>query len=164
MAREMTGDEIRNFLLDGTRTGKLATVRADGRPHVTPVWFVLDVPPWSPSQGSGFAATDGKAAVAADDLMLTTGATSLKAKALRRDVRVCMCVDDQAPPYSYVMIEGTAALSDDLDELRRWATAIGGRYMGADRADEFGSRNAVPGELLVRITPTHVVATADMAD
>ena len=142
MAREMTGDEIRDFLLEGTRTGKLATVRADGRPHVTPVWFVLD----------------------GDDLMLTTGATSLKAKGIRRDDRACMCVDDQEPPYSYVMVEGTAALSDDLDELRRWATAIGGHYMGADRADEFGSRNAVPGELLVRITPSNVVAWADIAD
>ena len=152
MPREMTRDAIRNFLLEGTRTGKLATTRADGRPHVTPVWFVLDVPPLSPSQGS------------ADDLMVTTGATSLKAKAIRRDGRVCLCVDDQVPPYSYVMIEGTAELSDDLDELRRWATAIGGRYMGADRAEEFGARNAVPEELLVRITPTHVVAWADMAD
>jgi PPOX class probable F420-dependent enzyme len=142
MPREMTRDEVRAFLVEGTRTGKLATVRADGRPHVTPVWFVLD----------------------GDDLILTTDATSLKAKAIRRDGRVCLCVDDQMPPYSYVMIEGTAALSDDVDENRHWATAIGGRYMGADRADEFGSRNAVPGELLVRITPTHVVAWGDMAD
>jgi PPOX class probable F420-dependent enzyme len=157
MAREMTRDEIRSFLLEGTRTGKLATTGADGRPHVTPVWFVLDVPPPSPR------ATDGRAAVA-DELMLTTGAASLKAKAMRRDGRVCLCVDDQVPPYSYVMIEGTAALSDDLDELRRWATAIGGRYMGADRAEEFGARNAVPEELLVRITPSNVVAWADIAD
>ena len=47
---------------------------------------------------------------------------------------------------------------------RRVATAVGGRYMGADRAGEFGARNAVPGELVVRITPTHVVARADIAD
>ena len=142
MAREMTPDERREFLLEGTRTGKVATTRADGRPHVTPIWFVLD----------------------GDEIMFTTGATSVKAKTIRRDPRVCMCVDDQAPPYSYVMIEGTATLSDDLDELRRWATVIGGRYMGADRADAFGARNAVPGELLVRITSTRVVAEAAVAD
>jgi hypothetical protein len=75
-----------------------------------------------------------------------------------------VCVDDQTPPYSYVMVEGTVTLSDDLDELRRVATAVGGRYMGADRADEFGARNAVPGELLVRVTPTRVVTRAAMAD
>jgi PPOX class probable F420-dependent enzyme len=94
----------------------------------------------------------------------TTGETSLKAKAIRRDPRVCMCVDDQAPPYSYVMIDGTATLSDDLDALRRWATIIGGRYMGAERAEQFGARNAVPGELLVRVTPIRVLARADIAD
>jgi len=142
MAREMNQDETRAFLLEGTRTGKLATTRADGRPHVTPVWFVLN----------------------GDDVMWTTGESSLKAKAIRRDGRVCMCVDDQAPPYSYVMVEGTASLSDDLEALARWATVIGGRYMGPDRAEEFGARNAVPGELLVRITPTHVIASAAVAD
>ncbi|HMF83354.1 MAG TPA: PPOX class F420-dependent oxidoreductase [Acidimicrobiia bacterium] len=142
MARQMTADETRVFLLQGTRTGKLAVVRVDGRPHVTPTWFTLD----------------------GDDLVLTTHRTSQKAKAIRRDPRVALCVDDQAPPYSYVMVEGAATLSDDLDELRRCATAVGARYMGADRADEFGARNAVPGELLVRITPTRVIAHADISD
>jgi PPOX class probable F420-dependent enzyme len=142
MARDMSADERREFLLEGTRTGKVATTRADGRPHVTPVWFTLE----------------------GDEIVFTTHETSLKAKAIRRDPRVVMCVDDQTPPYSYVMVDGTATLSDDLDELRRVATAVGGRYMGADRADEFGARNAVPGELLVRVTPTRVVTRAAMAD
>ncbi|HEV8205427.1 MAG TPA: PPOX class F420-dependent oxidoreductase [Acidimicrobiia bacterium] len=142
MARDMSADERREFLLEGTRTGKVATSRADGRPHVTPVWFTLD----------------------GDEIVFTTHETSLKAKAIRRDERVCVCVDDQTPPYSYVMVDGTATLSADLDELRRVATAVGGRYMGADRADEFGARNAVPGELLVRVTPTRVVTRAAMAD
>ncbi len=142
MARDMTRDETRAFLLEGTRTGKLATTRADGRPHATPIWFTLD----------------------SDELVFTTAETSVKARTIRRDARVCMCVDDQAPPYSYVMVERTATLSNDLGELRRWAAVIGGRYMGADRAEEFGARNGVPGELLVRITPTHVVACAGVAD
>lgn len=152
MAHEMTADETRSFLLHGTRTGKLAVVRADGRPHVTPTWFALDAPNGAIASSAAF------------DLVLTTHETSMKAKAIRRDPRVALCVDDQAPPYSYVMVEGTATLSDDLDELRRCATAVGGRYMGAARAEEFGARNAVPGELLVRITPTRVIAKADISD
>jgi hypothetical protein len=36
--------------------------------------------------------------------------------------------------------------------------------MGPDRAEAYGARNAVPGELLVRVTPTSVVAEADIAD
>jgi PPOX class probable F420-dependent enzyme len=136
----MTRDEWRAFLSEGTRTGKLATVRRDGRPHVVPVWFVLD----------------------GDDLVLTTGASSVKAQAMRRDPRVCLCVDDERPPYAFVMVGGTAALREDLDELLRFATAIGHRYMGAEQAEAFGRRNAVPGELLVRVTPTHVLAEDDI--
>jgi PPOX class probable F420-dependent enzyme len=138
---KMTVEQWHEFVMTGTRTGKLAVTLADGRPHVTPIWFVLD----------------------GDDIMLNTGVSSLKGKALLRDPRVSLCVDDQAPPYSFVVIHGTATLSEDLDEIRRWASVIGGRYMGADRAEEFGDRNGVPGELLVRITPSRVVAEADIA-
>jgi PPOX class probable F420-dependent enzyme len=137
----MSDEEWRAFLSAGTRTGKLATVRSDGRPHVVPIWFVLD----------------------GGDLVFTTGDGSIKAHAMRRDPRVCLCVDDERPPYAYVMVQGTAVLSQDLDELLRFATAIGGRYMGADRAEQFGRRNAVPGELLVRVTPAKVTAHAEVA-
>ena len=138
----MPDEERRAFLIEGTRTGKLATVRRDGRPHVVPVWFVLD----------------------GDDVLLTTGAETVKGRNLRRDPRVCLCVDDEDPPFGYVMVEGEAEASEDHDDLLRWATRLGGRYMGADRAEEFGRRNAVEGELLVRIRPLKIVARAAIAD
>jgi hypothetical protein len=65
-------------------------------------------------------------------------------------------VDDETFPYAYVQLEGAATLSDDLDEVRHWATRIGARYAGESRAEEFGARNGVPGELLVRVTPTKI--------
>jgi PPOX class probable F420-dependent enzyme len=142
MVRDMLPDEWRAFILEGTRTAKFAVARRDGAPHVTPVWFVLD----------------GR------EIIVTTGAGSVKATSVRRDGRVALCVDDDRPPFSFVSIEGTATLHDDLDELLVWATRIGARYMGEDVADEFGRRNAVPGELLVRISPSKVVAKAAMAD
>lgn len=140
--RQMTRDEARAFLLAGTRTAKLAVTRRDGRPHVVPVWFVLD----------------------GDDVLFTTGATTVKGLSLRQDGRVSLCVDDERPPYAYVRIDGHATLGEDPAELRRFATLIGGRYMGADRAEEFGARNAVPGELLVRVTPTRVQALDGISD
>ena len=139
---EMSKEELRAFLLEGTRTGKLATARRDGRAHVTPVWFVLD----------------------GDDLVFTTARDSVKGRAIRRDGRVSLCVDDEHPPYAYVMIEGTASVSTDLAELRSYATRIGGRYMGEDRAEEYGARNGVEGELLVRIRPTRVVGRGGVAE
>lgn len=140
--RSMTPDEIRAFLLDGTRTAKLATVRADGRPHVVPIWFLLD----------------------GDDIVFNTGADTIKAANMRGNERVALVVDDERPPYAFVTIEGLATLSDDLEDVRRWATAIGRRYMGAARAEEYGARNGVPGELLARVRPTRIIGQADIAD
>ena len=144
--RRMTTDETIAFLSHATRTGKIAWVGDDGAPHVTPIWFVVD------RHGDGF------------DLVFNTGADTPKARAMRRDQRVALVVDDEAPPFALVRIAGTVELGDDLDEVRRWATVIGARYMGADRGEEFGARNGVPGELVCRLRPTHVSAFSGVAD
>ena len=135
-------DEQKAFLLHGTRTGKLATVRKDGRPHVAPIWFVLD----------------------GDTLVFNTGDDTLKGKSMKRDARVALCVDDETPPFSFLIVEGTVEISDDLEELKVWATRIAARYMGSEQAEEYGARNGVPGELLVRITPTKVIFAKDIAN
>ncbi len=137
---QMSAAEVRAFLLDGTRTAKLATVRADGRPHVAPVWFDLD----------------------GETLVFNTGQDTVKGRNMQRDARVCLCIEDDQPPFSFVIIEGTATLSADPADLLHWATRIGGRYMGADQAEQYGARNGVPGELLVRVTPTKIVALANI--
>jgi PPOX class probable F420-dependent enzyme len=134
--------EHRNFLMEQVRTAKLATVREDRRPHVTPVWFVLD----------------------GDTLVFTTWHTSIKAINIRRDGRVCLCVDDEKPPFSYIQIEGTAVMSADIEALEYWSTRIAGRYMGEKLADAYGKRNSVEGELLVRVTPTKIVFMKDVAN
>ena len=142
MAREMSTAEWREFVSTGTRTGELAVVRKNGTPHVVPVWFVLD----------------------GNDFVLTTSRETVKGKAIRRDARVAICVDDDRPPFAFVTIRGRAEIVDDPGELLRFAIAIGGRYMGSSRATEFGRRNAVPEELLVRVHPTRVIAIAGMTD
>ncbi|MDQ0954351.1 PPOX class probable F420-dependent enzyme [Streptomyces phaeochromogenes] len=142
MAHKMTDEEWRAFVSNGTRTGKLSTVRADGSPHVAPIWFLLD----------------------GDDLVFNTSKTTVKGRNLARDGRVALCVDDDRPPYAYVILQGRARISEDLDELRLWAGRIGGRYMGEERAEEFGARNGVPGELLVRVRIEKVLAEGGLAN
>jgi PPOX class probable F420-dependent enzyme len=141
--RVMNEEEWKAFLVAEPRTGMLATTRKDGRPHVAPIWYDLD--------------DDGT-------IVFATGAETLKGRSIRRDPRVCFCVDDEHPPFSFVLVDGTVEVSEDLDEMLVWATRIGGRYMGPALAEAFGRRNAVAGELLVRLRPTHVVAQADLAD
>ena len=140
--QKMTPEEYRAFLLEGRRTGKLATVRPDGCPHVVPIWFDLD----------------------GEDLIFTTWHTTTKAANLRRDARVCICVDDENPPFAFVQIEGVASVDARADDLLYWTTRIAGRYMGDDLAEAYGKRNAVEGELLVRVTPTKIIALKRIAD
>jgi len=139
----MSPEQVDAFLRSPVRPAVLATVRDDGRPHAVPIWYDLD--------------DDGT-------IVFQTGADTIKARNARRDPRVTLCVQDEAPPFSFVMVEGTAELDDDPDEVLRWATRIGGRYMGADRAAEFGARNGVPGEIVVHVTVTRTIALADVAD
>ena len=98
-----------------------------------------------------------------EQILFTTWHTSVKARNLRHDPRLSLCVDDEAPPFAYVKVDGTAEFSDDLDELRHWATRIAARYMGAALAETYGNRNAVAGELLVRVTLTGMMGEDDVA-
>jgi len=132
---------VRDFLSHGTRTGKLSYLAASGRPLVAPVWFVVE---------------DGS-------LVFNTNKDTAKGRALARDPRVSLCVDLEEPPYAFVQVQGEAELSEDPAELVRTATAIAARYMGAGRAEEFGRRNGVPGELVVRLRPTKVLVNFDVS-
>jgi PPOX class probable F420-dependent enzyme len=132
--------DVSAFLNEGTRTGILGYASASGRPLVTPVWFIVE---------------DGS-------LVFNTGKDTAKGKALLRDPRATMVVNLQEPPYGFVQVQGDAELSEDPAELLRTAIAIAARYMGADRAQEIGRRNGVPGELVVRLRPTKVIAALNV--
>ncbi len=123
------------------RTAKLAVVRKDGSPHVAPVWVDIE----------------------GDEIVFMTSADTIKGKAILRDPRVCLVWDDEVPPFSFVIVAGIATTSTDPDELLAWGTRIGGRYMGAENAEAYGKRNAVPPEMVVRVRPTKITAKRNIA-
>ena len=106
----LNDSEVRDFLLQGTRTGKLSYLAASGQPLVTPIWFIIE----------------------GDSIVFNTGMDTAKGRSLARDPRTCLCVDLQEPPYGFVQVQGEAELSQDPAELLRTATAIAARYMGPD--------------------------------
>ena len=114
----MTESEWKAFVLEGRRTAKLGTTRRDGSPHVVPVWIAMD--------------EDGT-------ILFTTGAGSVKGRAIRRDPRVALCFDDENPPYSFVLVNGTATVSEDLDEMLLWATRIAARFVTGYEMGDRGS-------------------------
>jgi len=140
---EMTKDEIKKFLLQGTFTGKLGTINKDGTPHVVPIWYTVDEE---------------------DKIIFNTGDKSVKAKNIRRDNRVRLCVDDQVPLFSFVTIDGIVELiSNEPGEVYKWAKIIAARYMGNDKSEVYGRRNSAEGELLIKIKPVRVIGQKNIA-
>lgn len=137
----MTRDEAMAFLAEGKRTGKLATASPGGAPHVAPVWFVVD----------------------AFDLVFTTSAHTLKGRNLRANPRAALTVDAEEFPHSFVVVRGPVSIDETLSELLAWATLIAERYVPAGRAEEYGRRNGVPGELLCRLHMEHGRGERDIA-
>jgi len=139
---QMTNEQALAFIAAKPRTAKLAIIKQDGSPQVVPIWIAVD----------------------GEQIVFNTGPDTAKGKALRRDPRVSLCVDDDTPPFAFVTINGTVELITDLDEVTKWAAILGGRYMGEDRAEEFGRRNSAEGEYLVRLTPTRIIGVSGLAD
>ena len=78
---------------------------------------------------------------------------------------MCFSVDDQAPPFSFVMIEGTGEIDQEPDkgEILKWATKIAERYVGSEAAEAHGKEiAALDGAMLVKIKPTKIIAQKDM--
>ena len=141
MPHEMTPEERRAFLLAPGRTGHLGTVREDGRAHVAPIWFSLD----------------------GDDVVFNTAADTVKGRNLRRTGRASLSVDLPVMPYGFVHLEGPVAIEDDPEAYRPWSRQISAKYVPFDEVEAYTDRNAVEGELLVRLTPETIVAVADLA-
>ena len=139
--RTMSPEEAGAFMAAGVRTGKLATTRADGAPDVVPVWFVLD----------------------GEQIVFTCPGSSVKARNLARDPRAGVAVDDEAFPHAFVTVRGMAEVAVRPDDLLVWTTRIAARYVGTERAAEYGRRNEEIDDCLVRLTPERILARADVA-
>ncbi|MGM1063552.1 PPOX class F420-dependent oxidoreductase [Saccharothrix sp. Mg75] len=124
------------------RTGKLAVVRKDGSPHVTPVWVDLD----------------------GDALVFTTHPATIKGRSIARDGRVSVCFDDERPPHSFATVSGRAEVVDDPERVRYWSARIAARYLSPERAAAFAARDGVAEEVVVLVRDPRVVAKLDVAD
>jgi PPOX class probable F420-dependent enzyme len=140
----MNESEVRRFMQAGSKTGKLATVRADGRPHVKPIWFDFD-------EETG-------------DVVFLTWHSTVAARNIERDPRVSILVDEEQMPFAWARLDGVASVHPDDARKLYWATETCRRYVGDDRAEEYGRRNGVDGEVVVRVRPMNMVGQSDLAD
>lgn len=139
---KMTTEDVYAFLKGKPYTGHLATVRKDGRPHVAAIWIIVD----------------------GDEIVFTTWHSSVKGLNIQRTGYAALSVDDSIAPFTAVQLEGPVEMIRDPAESRKWATIIGGRYMGEDRAEEFGERNGIEGEWVCRMRPVKLSGIAAITD
>ncbi len=95
--------------------------------------------------------------------MFTTGEGTVKGRHLAANPRAALTVDVDVYPYSFVIVRGSIVIDAHAPDLLHWATKIAERYVPAGQAEAFGKRNAVDGELLVRLHIDRIMGERDMA-
>jgi len=119
--------------LNGIYFGKIATVKKDGSPHVTPIWYMLD---------------GGK-------LFVNTTTDRVKYKNIKREPRVSFLVDDG---YPYVMIQGKARIATERDAKKDIET-LAIRYTGEEKGRKSArDRYWKQPRVSIEIIPERVVA------
>jgi PPOX class probable F420-dependent enzyme len=134
----LTPEEV-DARLEGRALARLATYRADGMIHLTPIWFSWD--------GTRFR--------------LTLGAGRVHLKNLSRDPRVTILIDEDprleqglsAGAWA-IMARGEAELSQDPDLIREVTLAVLTSALGPDDAQTYLEPIMAEGRTIVTITPS----------
>jgi hypothetical protein len=74
-----------------------------------------------------------------------------------------MCRRSSTSLYIYYCYGIAEIISVEPNELFKWAKIITAKYMGNDKAEEYGRRNSSEEELLIKIKPTKVIGQKDIA-
>ena len=133
MSLSMSTAEREAFLAD-LHVGILSIQRDGKGPLAVPIWYQYD---------------DGV-------VMIWMSGDSVKAKLLRRHGRATMTVQNETPPYRYVMVEGPVTVATaDRDIL---AVAI--RYLGEEMGREYAAQNPpTDASVIARLTPERWLTT-----
>lgn len=107
---ELTQDEITAYLAEPGHDLILATVNAEGQPHVVPVWYIMD----------------------GGDIVFSTGYGGVKGRNMQANPKVAACVSQPAEPIMFVSVQGDAVEVADVDEKRRLVSAIMRKYGDSD--------------------------------
>lgn len=142
MPQPLDDQGILAFLMEAPRTGHVATVRKDGRPHVATIWFTVD----------------------GDEVVFVTSSASVKARNLSWKALASFTVDDPQPPFSFVALEGPVVVERDMAMVRHWARIIAARYISDDAAKAFTESDGFPDDMVCRLTPSHMTGIANLAE
>ena len=111
----------------------ITTLRADGTPHVTPVWHMVD----------------------GDELVIAVDSRTVKARNVSVNPNVALCVAVDASPQPWVLVEGAASLVED--GAVEFVRAVTAHYLGEERVESYLAETLPMRDFrLLRITPRRV--------
>jgi PPOX class probable F420-dependent enzyme len=113
--------------LAGPHVAHFASIRPDGTPHVSPVWYQWE---------------DGK-------ITVVSGDSAVKTRNVRKNPKVAISVATDEWPYQYVILEGDATI--DSENLRETVRSIFSRYEGAERGEQDANELIESDQALVAI-------------
>lgn len=123
----MTDDEREAFLAD-LHVGILSIARDDKGPLALPIWYQYE----------------------GGHVIMSIDAHSAKAKLLRRHGRATMTVQNETPPYQYVMVEGPVTVAHE----QRDGLPLAVRYLGDDIGEWYAKQNPpTENSVIARLTP-----------
>jgi PPOX class probable F420-dependent enzyme len=130
----MTGEE-REFL-KASRLVIVGLNRKAGPPHLTPVYYVLD----------------------GDDLLMSTTASRLKAKAVRRNPDVSLCVIGEQPPFPYLLIYGKGTIDEEgaVDTMQQVGARMTGNPIPESARPALEERARNEGRVVLRVRPESI--------
>ena len=138
MSTAMTRQEREAFLAD-VRIAVISIPEEGRGPLTVPIWYAYDP---------------------GGEVRIWTGGTTRKARLLGQGARFSLCVQDEAPPYRYVSVEGPVIAIEPAD-LERDVRPLAHRYLGREAGDRFieelGS-SAGEGDILIRMRPDRWIA------
>jgi PPOX class probable F420-dependent enzyme len=128
----MTPEEEREFL----KSNRLVIVgipRKDGAPHMSPVYYVMD----------------------GDDILISTTASRFKAKAIRRNPAISLCILGEQPPFPYLTVYGRGVIEEQgvVEAMMKIGERMTGNAIPAGARPAVEQRAKDEGRVVLRVTP-----------
>ena len=128
----MTPEEQSDFL----RNNRLVIVgipRKNRAPHMSPVYYVMD----------------------GDDIIISTTASRWKAKAIRRNPAVSLCIIGEQQPFPYLTIDGRGVIEEQgaVETMMKVGARMTGNPIPEAARPAIEQRAKDEGRVVLRVTP-----------
>jgi hypothetical protein len=139
----MTATEEQKAFLENRRLVIVGITRKAGPPHMSPVYYVMD----------------------GNDVLISTTASRFKARAVRKDDDISLCVLGEAYPFPYLLVYGKASIEEHgaAQAMRRIGERMTGNPIPDAAMPAIEQRAQDEGRVVLRVKPSAFVSTMPLA-